>query len=193
MWRGGCAGQPELTLPAGAGASERAGWREGGCRGAAVDPGSLRAATSAAFGGLGRLRACAGRGGAREWPRASGGCQRRRGGAAGPRGWAGRNDSGGVAALGLGWGRRGGSGGSGAAKCRRAAVLRALEPRPAGPEAARRCPALPAAALGLRAPPEAMATRGARRGMSEGELRCRCWEAGCAHPWSLLGTPLLAI
>lgn len=96
--------------------------------------------------------------------------------AAGPRGWAGLTDSGGVAALGLG--------GSGVARClggRRSRGRR--DPRPP-----RLCPALPAAVLGLCVPlaREATVTRGAHRGMEEGELGCRCWEAGGAHPWSPL-------
>lgn len=65
MRLGGCAGQPELTSQESELEGGRAGKRAGGCRGAAADPGSLRAATSAALRGPGRLRACAGRGGVR--------------------------------------------------------------------------------------------------------------------------------
>lgn len=119
--------------------------------------------------------------GAREWPRASGDCQWQRGGEAGPRGWAGLTDSQSVAALGLGAGCRGGSGDRGTARCGRAVVRPDAGASPGGTRGrpvlsspARRCPA-PVAVTG-----------GARRGMEEGELGCRCCEAGCAHPWSLL-------
>lgn len=122
MRLGGCAGQPELTSQP---ESELAGGRAGERAAAGARP-RIRVASGRPHqrrpAGPGRLRACAGRGGAREWLRAWGDCQRRRGGAAGPRGWAGLTDPGGVAALGLGVGGYGGSGGCGSAGCGRAAL-----------------------------------------------------------------------
>lgn len=71
------------------------------------------------------------------------------------------------------------------ARCRKGerAACPALEPRPVGPEAV---PTLPSPARRYpRAPrpaPQATVTGGARPGMEEGELGCRCWEAAMLTP-----------
>lgn len=200
MRPGGCAGQPEPTLPAGSGAGGRASRRrESGRRGAAADPGSGRAATSAAFGGLGRLRACAGWGGARRASgrgrraAVSGGEEARRVRGAGPGGL-----TPGASPL---WGSVRAAEEGAVARCRKGerAACPALEPRPVGPEAV---PTLPSPARRYpRAPrpaPQATVTSGARPGMEEGELGCRCWEAAMLTPGACCWapqrpTPFLAI
>lgn len=192
MRPGGCAGKPELTLPAGSGAGGRAGGRAGGGR--------------VATGARSRIRVAAGRPHQRR-SEGSAGCARAQGGAGRASGRGrraavtGGEEARRVRGAGPGgltpgasprWGSVQATEEGAVAQCRKGgcAACRALEPRPAGPEAAPilpnpagRCPRAP------RPAPQATVTGGARLGMEEGELGCRSWEAAMLTPGACGGAP----